>query len=153
MGAAKREHHKLGNKDDLASDEKIEAYKRKNKATLENPTAPSQNIYSNHLVDIIELSGDQTIGDIEDLKWTEGLLSMALGIPQALLSGGREAATRFTVIKEQEEDYLRVIGDIDEVLEEAFRFIFDIALLLAGINPASVVYIFNWGAKGSRGYG
>ena len=42
---------------------------------------------------------------------------------------------------------MRVIGDIDEVMEEAFRRIFDIALLLAGINPDAVVYVFNWGAK------
>ena len=64
-----------------------------------------------------------------------------------MLSGGREAATNYSVIKEQEEDYLRVVGDIDEAVEEAFRWIFNIALLLAGINPDTVVYIFNWGAK------
>ena len=51
------------------------------------------------------------------------------------------------MIKEQEEDYLRVVGDIDEVMEQAFTRIFDLALLLKGINPDSVVYVFNWGAK------
>ena len=91
--------------------------------------------------------GDETIGDIEDLKWTEGMFSIATGIPQALLSGGRETATNFTVIKEQEEDYLRVVGDIDEVMEEALTQIFDLGLLLKGINPDSLVYVFNWGAK------
>ena len=33
------------------------------------------------------------------------------------------------------------------MLEEAFRYIFDLALLLKGINPDSIVYVFNWGAK------
>ena len=147
MRAGKREHHKIGSQETPGKPEDIKEYRNTNQATLENPVDPSQNIYSNHLVEIIPLMGDETIGDIEDLKWTEGLYSIGFGIPQALLSGGREAATRFTVIKEQEEDYLRVVGDIDEVVEEALRRIFDIALLLRGINPDSVVYVFNWGAK------
>ena len=147
MRAGKKWHHKIGNDKKSGTSKDIEEYRTRNKATLENPTDPSQDIYSNELVEIHTLEGDGTIGDIEDLRWTEGLFSIATGIPQALLSGGREAATRFTVIREQEEDYLRVVGDIDEVMEEAFRRIFDIALLLDGINPDSVVYIFNWGAK------
>ena len=145
--AGKKWHHKLGSGDAPATDEEIDQYEEKQKDTLSKPTEPSQDIFTNHLVEIKELMGDETVGDIEDLKWTEGLFSIATGIPQALLSGGRETATNFTVIKEQEEDYLRVVGDIDEVLEEAFRYIFDLGLLLKGINPDTVVYVFNWGAK------
>ena len=147
MRAGIKRHHKIGSDKKSGTPQDIETYKKDNKATLDNPTDASQDFYSNELVDILTLEGDETIGEIEDLKWTEGLFSIATGIPQALLSGGREAATRFTVIKEQEEDYLRVIGDIDEVVEEALRRIFDIALLLSSINPDSLTYIFNWGAK------
>ena len=148
MRAGLRQHHKIGTDKTPGSPKDIDEYQLRNKATFNNPTDPAQNIYSNHLVDIKTLEGDETIGEIEDLKWIEGLFTIASGIPQALLSGGgREAATNLNVIKEQEEDYLRVIGDIDEVMEEAFRRIFDIALLLAGINPDAVVYVFNWGAK------
>lgn len=147
MQAGQKRHHKIGTEKNPGTKADIEEYKRENKATLDNPTDPTQDFYSNHLVDINNLEGDGTIGDIEDLRWTEGLFSIATGIPQNLLSGGREIATPYNVVKEQEEDYLRVIGDIDEVMEEAFRRIFDIALLLAGINPDAVVYVFNWGAK------
>ena len=145
--AGLKRQHKIGTDQNPSTPEQVDAYKEEQKETLSRPTDPTQDIFTNHLVDIKTLMGDETIGDIEDLKWTEGLFSIATGIPQALLSGGRETATNFTVIKEQEEDYLRVVGDIDEVMEEAFRFIFDLALLLKGINPDSVVYVFNWGAK------
>ena len=145
--AGLKRHHKLGSGDKPASPKEINEYEEKQKDTLSRPTEATQDIFTNHLVEITTLMGDETIGDIEDLKWTEGLFSIATGIPQALLSGGRETATNFTVIKEQEEDYLRVVGDIDEVMEQAFTRIFDLALLLKGINPDSVVYVFNWGAK------
>ena len=145
--AGLKRHHKLGSGDKPSSPADIENYRKEQKDTLSKPTEATQDIFTNHLVEIKTLMGDETIGDIEDLKWIEGMFSIATGIPQALLSGGRETATNFTVIKEQEEDYLRVVGDIDEVMEEAFVRIFDLALLLKGINPDSVVYTFNWGAK------
>ena len=142
-----KRQHKIGSETSPATPDQIKEYENEQKDTLSKPTEATQDIFTNHLVEILPLMGDETIGDIEDLKWIEGLFSIATGIPQALLSGGRETATNFTVIKEQEEDYLRVVGDIDEVLEEAFRYIFDLALLLKGINPDSIVYVFNWGAK------
>lgn len=145
--AGTKRQHKLGSDDKPATQKDIDKYKEEHKDTLSRPTEAVQDFFTNHLVEIKTLMGDETIGDIEDLKWIEGLFSIATGIPQALLSGGRETATNFTVIKEQEEDYLRVVGDIDEVLEEAFIRIFDLALLLGGINPDSVVYVFNWSAK------
>ena len=145
--AGLKRHHKVGDDKKPATPKDIENYKEEQKDTLSRPMEAVQDIFTNHLVEITTLMGDETIGDIEDLKWIEGMFSIATGIPQALLSGGRETATNFTVIKEQEEDYLRVVGDIDEVLEEAFIRIFDLALLLGGINPDSVVYVFNWGAK------
>ena len=142
-----KRQHKIGSEGNPATPDQIKEYENEQKDTLSKPTEATQDIFTNHLVEILPLMGDETIGDIDDLKWIEGLFSIATGIPQALLSGGRETATNFTVIKEQEEDYLRVVGDIDEKLEEAFRYIFDLALLLKGINPDSIVYVFNWGAK------
>ena len=145
--AGTKRHHKVGTEKQPGNQKDVNAYKEEQKETLKKPGEATQDFITNHLVEITTLDGDGTIGELDDLKWIEGLFSIATGIPQALLSGGRETATNFTVIKEQEEDYLRVIGDIDEVLEEAFVQIFDLALLLKGINPDSVVYVFNWGAK------
>ena len=142
-----KRQHKIGTEKNPGTQKDVDAYREEQKETLNKPGEASQDIFTNHFVEIKTLAGDETIGELDDLKWIEGLFSIATGIPQALLSGGRETATNFTVIKEQEEDYLRVIGDIDEVLEEAFVQIFDLALLLKGINPDSVVYVFNWGAK------
>ena len=63
------------------------------------------------------------------------------------MSGGRESSSNYAVISSQDEDYLRTLGHIDETIEEGFRQIFDLALLLKKVYPGSVDYRFNWGAK------
>ena len=145
--AGQKKLHTIGTKEEPAEWSEVDEYKLQNKDTIDNPTHPSQDYYSNGLVDIKNLEGDENLGELDDLKYLEGILWIATGVPQALTSGGRESATNFTVIKEQEEDYLRVIGDIDEIFENAFRVIFNFALLLKGINPDSVKYSFKWGSK------
>ena len=81
MRAGKGRHHKIGTEQRRGTPEDIEAYRRTNKATLENPTDPSQDIYSDNTVDIVSLDGDETLGEIEDLKWFEGLFSIVMGYP------------------------------------------------------------------------
>ena len=86
--------HKIGSETSPATPDQIKEYENEQKDTLSKPTEATQDIFTNHLVEILPLMGDETIGDIEDLKWIEGLFSIATGIPQALLSGGRETATK-----------------------------------------------------------
>lgn len=147
MRAGMRLHHQIGTDEFPSTIEEIEDYKRINADNQFNPSNASQDYHSSHRVKITQLMGDSAVGDIDDVRHYEGLLNFGTGVPSALTSGGRESATNYSVIKEQEEDYLRVIGDIDRVMEYAFRRIFDFALLLKGIHPDSVNYTFNWGAK------
>ena len=81
--AGQKRHHKLGDDKKPATDIDIEAYKNQQKATLDKPFEATQDFFTNHLVTIETLMGDETIGDIDDLKWTEGLFSIATGIPLA----------------------------------------------------------------------
>ena len=145
--SGQRRHHKIGNAERTGTPDEVERYKQENQDTLSRPLTPTQDFYSNGLVDIMTLEGDGDIGQMDDVKYFEGIPWIAAGVPQSVTGGGREAATNLNVVKAQEEDYLRVIHDINLTLEAGFRHIFDFALLLKGINPESVVYVFKWGAK------
>lgn len=140
-------HHKVGTAEYPSTWEQVVDYRDRNKDSLANPMDASQDFFSTGNVDIVELKGDTAIGDIEDLQHFEGLLTMRSGVPMALLGGGREASINRDVLKEQQEDYRRVIADVNATFEYGLRSVFDFGLLLAGMNPDIIDYTFAWGAK------
>lgn len=145
--SGKKQHHKVGTEEKPGSWQEVEEYKRRNQDALENPLSPVQDFFSNGLVDIDDIGGDAELGNLADIEHFEGLLAMAAGIPIALLSGGREEGVNRDVLEEQEEDFYRVVGDINDTIEYGLRKVFNFALLLAGIHDESIKYTFNWGAK------
>ena len=147
LRAGRRLLHTIGTEEKPAELTEVQEYRNLNQDTIDNPGGPQNDFYSNGRASISEIHGDTDIDNIDDLRHFEGIFSIGTGVPQALISGGREAATNFTVIKEQEEDYIRTLGDIDEQLQRLLKHIFDFALLLKGINPDSVIYVFKWGSK------
>lgn len=146
INAGLRRHHKIGNPE-RPDWQQVDSYKKENRDTLDNPMSPVQDFYSTGNVDIIELGGDTTLGDLADLDHFEGMIAMNAGVPMALLGGNREKGINRDVLEEQEEDYYRVIEDLDMVFERAFIKLFRFALLLQGINDESISITFNWGAK------
>ena len=145
--AGLKRHHKVGTPERPGTWEEVVEYRNMNKDTLANPQLASQDFYSTGTVDIAELTGDTTLDSMADIAHFEGLLSMIGGVPQALLGGGREKSINRDVLEEQEEDYYRVIADVDDTFEYGLRQIIDFQLLLAGINDESISYTFKWGAK------
>lgn len=143
--AGKDRLHKIGTADKPASWTEVEEYKRRNRDTFENPLDPIQDYFSNGLVDIEDLQGDTQLGEMDDILHFETLLFMVAGIPSALI--GRDKDVNRDVLEEQEEDYYRVIENVNETFEYGLRKVFDFGLLLAGINNEAITYSFNWGAK------
>jgi hypothetical protein len=142
-----RRHHRVGAKDRPGSWEEVLRYKNENVDTLSNPMDAAQDFYTTGNIEITELQGDSSLGDISDIEFFEGKLVMRAGVPYALLGGGREKNINRDILEEQEEDYYRVIQSINDSFEVGLRQVFDFALLLQGINIESVKYSFNWGAK------
>ena len=140
-------HHSVGTEENPGGWEEVEEYKEKNKDTLDNPMNPIQDFYSNGLVSISELKGDTSLGEIKDLEHFEGLVVTPTGVPYAFLGGGRERGVNRDVLEEQEEDYYRVIDDVNATIESGLERVFRFGLLLAGINDEAVKFTFNWGAK------
>lgn len=145
--AGKRLHHKIGTADKPSSWETVEEYKKRNRDTLANPLDPVQDFFSDGRVQIDEVGGDVALGDLSDIEYFEGLLMMTAGVPPALLGGGREKSVNRDVLKEMEEDYFKVVADVNKQLEYGLRKVFNFQLLLGGINDEAVKYSFSWGAK------
>lgn len=145
--AGKKLHHSVGSEDRPSNWEAVQRYKEENKDTLNKPLNPVQDYFSDGRVTITEVGGDATLGDMADITHFEGLLFMLAGIPPALLGGGREKSVNRDILKEMEEDFFRVITDINDLLEAGLRKVFDFQLLLSGVNDESVKYTFKWGAK------
>ena len=144
--AGKKLQHKIGNAES-PDWQLVNQYKRENRDTLDNPVAASQDFFTTGNIDIEEIGGDSELGELKDISHFEGLVLMASGIPVALLSGGREESINRDVLEEQEEDYFRVIDALNNTFEHGLRKIFNLALLLQGINSDSIKYTFNWGNK------
>lgn len=140
-------HHKVGTPDIPGDWADIEEYKDRNKDTLENPLDPVKDWFSNGLVTITELSGDTALGDMEDIMYFAGQLPLNAGVPVALLSGGWEKSINRDVLEEQQQDYYKVIDELNAVIEAGLRKVFDFSLLLAGINTEAIKYTVNWGSK------
>lgn len=142
-----RMQHQVGSENAPGNWEDVKTYQEKNKDTLANPMKPHQNFYTTGNIKITKIGEDTTIGDIDDIKYIEGVMILPSGVPNALLGGGREENVNRDVLKDQTTDYYRVVDDISEVFEKAYRRVFRFALLLAGINDESLTITFNWGAK------
>jgi hypothetical protein len=129
------------------SAKEVMEFKEANKDSLANPMKPVNYYYTTGNVTMTKASGSRNLGMLNDLDYLEGLVFMPSGVPIALVSGGREKVINRDVFEDQLKAYYRVIQSIDDTIEQWLRETFDIALLLKGIVPESLVYTFNWGAK------
>ena len=127
------------------TEDQIRSFQKMNEDTIANPLRPVRQWFTTTNVEILKLSGDQTLGDITDIEYFENQLYQIAGVPKAL--AGKDKDINRDVLQEQEEDYYRVIQSINDLWETGLRKLFDFALLLQEIDPASVKYTFNWGAK------
>ena len=146
MTSGRRLQHKIGSAD-KPDWQLVDKYKEMNKDTLDHPLDPAQDYFTTGNIEIVEIGGDSTLGDLRDVEFFEGLIPMAAGIPVALLGGGRESVVNRDVLNEQEEDYYRVIQDLIDTFEYGLEQVFNFALLLAGINDEAIKYEFIWGAR------
>ncbi len=125
----------------------IMEFRETNKDSLNNPMRPVNYYYTTGNVQMDKQSGSRNLGELNDLKYLEGLVFMPSGVPIALVSGGREEVINRDVFEDQLKAYYRQIQIIDDIMESWLRRIFDIALMLKGIDPETLKYTFNWGAK------
>lgn len=85
------------------------------------------------------LQGDLTLGNLEDLEYFQQKILTSLKVPKAYLQHVKHTRSR-SVITEADIQFARSVRRLQHLLEQAIRRIFDLALLLRGINPKTVHY-------------
>jgi len=142
-----RLHHKIGTSDNPGKPEDVQEYKKMNRAVITNQLAPIKDFFSNGLVDIKEISGDTKPINMEDIKYQQSQLFGAGGVPLAIIPGQESSIIRDSS-NESIKGFISWIQTCNKMIgAELKQSIFDLELLLNGINPESIDYNIIWGVK------
>lgn len=122
-----------------ADESKIEAYRRRNRAALDNPTAAIADFFSNVQGGIAAVQGDAHLSEIEDVVHHIRTFWLASPIPMSLLGYGQDLNR--DVLREQQEQYDRALESVADWVIDAFvRPLVERQWLLAGILPDGLSY-------------
>jgi hypothetical protein len=143
-----RRHHKIGNTENTGSLQEINDYKAMNgfysgNNEAYNPQSVLVDYFSNGNVSIETLQGDPYAGQIEDVKYLENVLMSALPTPGPFFGLAIEDAKR-DVLEDMRKLWVRSHQKLQLSMEEVVKHGFELALTLAGIDPATVEYTIQW---------
>lgn len=144
-------HHKIGTADNPSDPEAIEKYKQMNRDVLGKALAVAKDYFSNGLVEIKEISGDSRQISIVDIQYQQAQLFGVGGVPLAIMPGQEGSIIRDSS-NESIKGFISWIKTCNTMIGlELKRSIFDLELLLNGINPESISYDIIWGEKLDNG--
>jgi hypothetical protein len=135
-------HHYGADPQEPLEPDEVDEYIEMNKSTAMNVRT---DFYSNGKWKIDVLKSDDGVAEIDDVKHLENALFVGLRTPKGLLGIGEE--TNKATLERQEVAYIRLLNEIDEVIGEQIRHVFDLGLQLKGINPEVVDYELLWQEK------
>ena len=147
MNAGRHLHHIIGTAEKPGTIESITKYKLLNDDSIKNPLRVASHYYSDESVEIKPIEGDSNIDKILDVKYQAGRYLGAGGVPCSMIPGQEPSIIKDSS-KESKNAFLARIADLNEAVGEAMKkSIFDLELLLNGINPESIDYAVVWGVK------
>ncbi|MDI6781407.1 MAG: hypothetical protein QME49_04795 [bacterium] len=147
VNAGQHLHHKIGTSEKPGTAEAIIKYKRDNKDSINNPLRVASHFFSDESVDIKPIPSDSNIGNIIDVKYQASRYLGAGGVPCSMIPGQEPSIIKDSS-KESKNAFLARIIDMNEAVGLAMKkSIFDLELLLNGINPDGINYSVVWGAK------
>jgi hypothetical protein len=139
--AAMRYHHVI---DGDASD--IRRYKEENKVPLNNPDVARADFFSNKQGGITAISGDGTIGNIEDI--VHHIETWAIGSPVPLSLMGYGQNLNRDVLNKQKEQYDEGLPVVqDWIANQLISPILELQWLLNGRLPEGLGYEIAWETK------
>jgi hypothetical protein len=119
------------------------AYQEKNKAALNNPFAAVMDLYSNKKGTVSDVSGDDKIGEIDDIMHHIQTMGAASEVPLELIAYGNDLNR--DVLGEKKDEYEESLLQGREWLsDQVVKPLVERQWLLAGIYPASVNYSIIW---------
>lgn len=147
--AVPRRLHIVGTKDNPGGWEEVKRYKAFN--SLDNPkkSAITTDYFGNGLTDIKDLNGDAQLDHIKDVEYFQELMMLGTGVPLAITGFGQNINR--DVLEDQKKQFdedVQTLRDLleygDESANSGLRVIFDLALMLQGIDPELIDYNFMW---------
>lgn len=137
--AGKRYQHKIE-----GGEQAVGKYMRDNQDALDNPFAAIQDFFGN--VDIKEIGGDDTIGDITDIEHHIETLAIASPMPLALIGYGRNLNR--DILEQKLEQYERALEGVSRwVSDQLLTPMLETQWLLKGIWPGNLDYEIKWASK------
>lgn len=141
--AALRLLHRVGSKDRPGLGKDVEDYKALNSLAGQggglDPTVALRDYFGNGLTDVVPIPGDPNVHEIADLEYFRDAFASGTGAPKAMLGWADKDINR-DILKDQIEAWLKEVQDLTDAIKNIVRGILDFALLLEGIDPATVPY-------------
>lgn len=137
--SGKRYQHKIS-----GGEEAVTKYMRNNQDALDNPFAAIQDFFGD--VDIKEIGGDDTIGDIDDIEHHIETVAIASPLPLALIGYGRNLNR--DILEQKLEQYERALEGVSRwESDQLLTPILEVQWLLKGIWPGNLDYEIKWASK------
>lgn len=129
-----------------ASEADIEAYKARNKPTLNDPFAAIADFFSNKRTTIQAIQGDANLADIADVMHHINTFLIASSVPASLIGYGHDLNR--DVLEEQSSEYDEDKESLsDWVAEQIVIPLIERQWLLKGIWPDGLTWSIEWASK------
>lgn len=147
--AVQRRVHVVGSKDAPGSETEINKYKALNALDDPKNAKTTTDYFTNGIGDVKNLEGDAHLDHIADVNYLLENVMIGTGVPLHILGFGRNVNR--DIVDDQRKTYKEDVEGLQDLLEHGdpgpfsgLRAIFNMALALAGINPADVTVNVRW---------
>ena len=146
--APQRKHWRVGTPENPGTRKDVDALRNEiggveGNLSQYDPVNTAIDYFSTNQVECQVLNGDGTVHEIEDLKYFENVFSSALPTPGAIYNLASSDVNR-DVLEDQRAQWLNRTRKLNDFFTSGIRYVIDIALMLAGIDPSTITYSVHW---------
>lgn len=111
--------------------------------TSYNPMQVEQDVFvavhKESKADVKVLQGDLTVGNLADLEYFQQKVFTTFKVPKPYLAHEKDTRAK-NIVTAQDIQFARTVRRVQQVMLDGLRQVFDLALLLKGVNPRTVKY-------------
>ena len=146
--APQRKLWNIGSQENPSTEQDVNNFKANNgfvegAQEIYDPVQAATDFFSNGMTTCQVLEGDKTIAEIDDLRYTQDVYAASLPTPSALYNLNAGDINR-DVLTDLHMRFLQATKRCNEALEDLINFIFDLDLLLNGIDPRMIERTLFW---------
>lgn len=146
--ATQKMHHHVGTPEKPGTDEDRLKYQQDNSlagnpAAVWDPLRQVLNYFGNGLTKIDVLKGDETVHQIDDIRYMQDVYVLGGGVPKGVVGLDAESINR-DVLKDQRAEWLKETVALSDALGDGLLAIYQLGLMLAGLNPDAVTIKIRW---------